>query len=903
PAAKQAQPLPKPPPAAQPKQAAAPLVPLAQPATPATPAPSPIGPSRQTGAPPPPSHPVTPAAQAATPKTATPKPTAPIDRSPGEDTRAPEPPGAPGAGVKASLKRHESTVDLVFPFRTATAAAVFRRADTVWLVFDTDERVAVGDLNGKQGANIRSATAIRHRDITVVRLRLDRPQLISVAAEGPVWTVTIGNEVVAPTRPLSITRNILGAARSSAIVPIDGARSLHRIDDPDAGDRLYVITAAAPARGLVKSQDFVEFRALASSHGIALQPIADDLNVELSADKVIVTRPAGLTLSAAMERGEQTVLHRHVLDAQSWGYDRQADFRQRRAQLLMAAADAPDSRRLTARCDLARFYLARDMFAEAKAVLDVALVDNPPTAEDSSPAVLRAIANVMLGRADAALKDLASPFVGNQHDAPLWRAFANARLGKWTDAREGFRDVEATMGTLPLELQRAIMKDMIRAFIEVGDITGAAQQINDFELVGVPREYEPALSVLTGRLAEKLGRVQDALRAYRAATDSWDRPAAAQGRLREILLQHANGAIKLADAVTELETLTTTWRGDETEVEALQLLARLYTEDNRFRDAFQVMRTALKAHPKSNMTRRIQEEAVIAFDNLFLAGKGDALPAIDALALFYDFRELTPIGRRGDEMIRRLADRLVSVDLLYQASELLQHQVDHRLQGAARALVATRLAVIYLMDRKPDRALGVLHSTRISQLNNELRNQRLLLEARALSDLGRHEVAIEVIANIKGREALRLRSDILWKARQWASAAEQIELLLGERWQEFAPLNDTERADVLRAAIGYVLGEDSLGLTRFREKFASKMGDGPDRRAFDVVTAPVGTGGVEFREIAHSIAAVDTLEAFLRDLRERYPETGARPAGRQAAPTPAVQPAPAASEAPPAAAG
>ena len=69
------------------------------------------------------------------------------------------------------------------------------------------------------------------------------------------------------------------------------------------------------------------------------------------------------------------------------------------------------------------------------------------------------------------------------------------------------------------------------------------------------------------------------------------------------------------------------------------------------------------------------------------------MPAIDALSLFYDFRDLTPVGRRGDEMIRKLADRLVSVDLLDQAAELLQHQVDNRLQGAARAQVAVRLAV------------------------------------------------------------------------------------------------------------------------------------------------------------------------------------------------------------------
>ena len=118
------------------------------------------------------------------------------------------------------------------------------------------------------------------------------------------------------------------------------------------------------------------------------------------------------------------------------------------------------------------------------------------------------------------------------------------------------------------------------------------------------------------------------------------------------------------------------------------------------------------AHPNSDLTRKIQDEAAVTFDSLFLAGKGDALPPIEALGLFYDFRELTPIGRRGDEMIRRLADRLVAVDLLDQAAELLQHQVDHRLQGAARAQVATRLAVIYLMNHKPDRALATLQATR-----------------------------------------------------------------------------------------------------------------------------------------------------------------------------------------------
>src|SRR5918912_2177414 len=100
------------------------------------------------------------------------------------------------------------------------------------------------------------------------------------------------------------------------------------------------------------------------------------------------------------------------------------------------------------------------------------------------------------------------------------------------------------------------------------------------------------------------------------------------------------------------------------------------------------------------------------FTELYLGAKGDDLKPVDALAMFYEFRELTPIGRRGDELIRRLADRLASVDLLDQAAELLQYQVDHRLEGAARAQVAARLAIIYLANRKPDMAITALRASR-----------------------------------------------------------------------------------------------------------------------------------------------------------------------------------------------
>jgi tetratricopeptide (TPR) repeat protein len=811
---------------------------------------------------------------------------------------APNPPAAQpvqadsGPTIKAQLTMQGENLVLRFPFASPTPAAVFRRADVLWLVFDTDADIQLAELAGDPSRNIRNATVTHLPDAAVVRIKLERPRLTSVAMEGSTWVVNVGSQIATPVRPLAITRTGTTPANATATVMIADPREVHRLQDPEVGDTLLIVTALPPVRGFVNGHDFVEFRVLATAQGIAVQPLADDLAVELSPDRAALSRPAGLTLSGLTLRssgqgpGDDQP---SIINSGLWSIDRKDDFGPRESQLLFSAAKAPEFQRVRARVDLARFYLAWERFAEAKGVLDVALKDNPPSAGDPVPLVMRAVANIMLGRPQEALKDLANPIVGNQLDAPLWRAWADARLGRWADASEGFRDVDARIPRLPVELQRKVLEEMIRVAIAVGDVAGAVNPMHEFEIMGVPRELEPTMSVYNGEVAERLGHTQDALQSYQFAAESPDRRAAALGQLREVKLASSIGKLKPGAAIGDLETLTTIWRGDDTEIEALKLLAHLYTNERRYRDSFHVMRIALTAHPSSELTRGIQDEASETFENIFLAGTGDALSAIDALALFYDFRDLTPIGRRGDEIIRRLADRLVAVDLLDQAAELLRYQVDNRLQGAARAQVAMRLAMVYLMNHKPDEAFGTLRATRVEDVSRDMRQQRLLIESRALSDMGRYDVALEVVANIAGPEAGRLRADILWAAHRWREAAEQIELLYGDRWAQFAPLDDVERTDILRAAAGYALGEDALGLGRFRERYAGKMGEGPDRRAFNVITEPVDASGADFRAVAHAVAAVDTLSGFLRDLRARYPGTGALPAPPAIAP-PAVAP-------------
>jgi tetratricopeptide (TPR) repeat protein len=824
------------------------------------------------------------AAKSEPPKSEAPKQEAgheapPPQKMPAAETR-PAPAGrSEGATIVAAMRTSEG-LSLTFSFPVPTPAALFRRADAVWLIFDSARPIDIEPIRSRGGSIISDVSIFALDNGQAIRIRLNRPQLPSLTSDdetgSATWTLNFSDVLRTPSQPLVAVRNIADPSLANVTVPLARAGRLHRLTDPDAGDTLLVVTAAAPVRGFIKRQDFVELSLLESVHGVAVRPNSDDVTAQIVSDKVMLSRPGGLTLSSA-EVGAQraTSAARPVFDPIEWRKGQEGIFIPREDELIAAAAAAEGDRRIAANLDLARFYMSRGMYHEAKGVLDLTLSGAKPGLEDPNALVMRSVASSLIGRPDKALKDLNNPVVGGNYDSQLWRALALARQEKWADAREKFKNSEVVIPSLPTELQRVVLTDSMRAALEVKDFPGASKRSSELDVIGVAPEAKPATAVLRGWLAEGLGHDKDALDQYKAAIESPDRAAAAEAKLREIALKQRREEIGQPDALRELETLQATWRGDGIEVRTLLMMERIYADTARYGEAFQAAKTATRLQPNSEAARQGQDIASALFSQLFLGPKGDELPAVDALGTFYENRELTPIGRRGDEMIRKLADRLVAVDLLDQASELLQYQVDKRLEGAARAQVAARLAMVYLTNRKPDRAITALRSTRIADLSGELRQQRLLLEGRAQSDVGRHDLALDIISNISGREAIRLRSDIYWAARRWREASEQIELYYSDRWRDFNPLSPAEKSDVIRAVVGYALAEDAIGLARFREKYAPLMSGDGDRTAFDTASKPAGANSAEFAEIAKMAAKVDTLDGFLREMKTRFPDATA----------------------------
>ena len=141
-----------------------------------------------------------------------------------------------------------------------------------------------------------------------------------------------------------VVRNITDPSLANVSVPLANPGRLHRLVDPDAGDTLLVVTAPPPTRGFIKRQDFVELSLLKSVHGLVVHPNSDDVKVEVGADKVMLGRPGGLTLSSADVAAERaTAAVRPLFDPDEWRKNQEANF-VARLDALIAADAAADAR-------------------------------------------------------------------------------------------------------------------------------------------------------------------------------------------------------------------------------------------------------------------------------------------------------------------------------------------------------------------------------------------------------------------------------------------------------------------------------------------------------------------------------------------------------------------------------
>lgn len=205
------------------------------------------------------------------------------------------------AGLKVEATAENGETRITVPFAAPTPAALFRRGDAVFALFETERALDIRPLA------LNKPDAIRGIELTAVpggrllRLKLTENRHASISALGTSWVIAI-SEGEAKVAALTPVERIAAREGASVLIPLAEPSRAFRITDPASEEKLVVVTTRAHTDGLGREQDFVEFKLLASGQGLALAPRADDLTVQVMAQSVIVSRANGLSVSAALTK-------------------------------------------------------------------------------------------------------------------------------------------------------------------------------------------------------------------------------------------------------------------------------------------------------------------------------------------------------------------------------------------------------------------------------------------------------------------------------------------------------------------------------------------------------------------------------------------------------------------------
>ncbi|MCF8490679.1 MAG: tetratricopeptide repeat protein [Rhodospirillum sp.] len=808
----------------------------------------------------------------------------------GRDTQAQSP--VPGVerliearareGASVPAPPAESLYTLSFSWDRPTAAAAFRRAGFLWVVFDRYQEADIRALRVTGGDAVKFAEQV---DIgpgaMAVRFIVDPSFNPSFRREGLLWIMDLQRQPLRPKTPIEVTPQPRSPVGPRLYLPVAEGGDVVTFKDPEVGDTLIVVPVIPLGMGIYPARSYPDAVLPITAQGVVVEPMSQGVTVRSSRQGVEVTAEGGLRLSRDTQSLE--ALARlgdgglsSIFNIAAWKGDTTVPFHERKDEMMQAVTLAPASRRNDARLGLARFLFANGYAAEALGVLRTILnsgaldYENRPTFR-----AIRGGSSLLMGRYTDAVEDLSHPSLSDVDEAAFWRAAAQAQLGS-PGVQAGVLDAAGgVINDYPDSLRVPLALVAAESAIAAANDLSAHNFLEAATLPSNTIHQQAELAYLEGKLRESTGAYDDALEAYKNAESLGSMKWTPFARRARMELEYQLDRLPLDGLINGLERLRFSWRGDDFEFSLLRRLAQLYLDSGDPGASLRMLKLAVTYFENRPEVAEVTDEMYRIFEDLYLNGGADKLSPITAIALYDEFRELTPAGDKGDEMIRKLADRLAKVDLLEQAAALLDRQVETRLTdvGAERARVGARLALVRLLNGQPELALTAVRSTKAEDLPEDLSRHRSHLEARALADLNKPNEAIAMLEGDDSKDARILRAEIYWKAQNWPMAARSISELVEppERGQTMSP--ESARR-VLDWATALTLAGDDAQAALLRRRYEDSMKGTDVFEAFDLITSPGERGIPDYRKVNEKVAQADSFRSFLSSYRERLKNEG-----------------------------
>ena len=535
-----------------------------------------------------------------------------------------------------------------------------------------------------------------------------------------------------------------------------------------------------------------------------------------------------------------------------------------RAALMQRIREAAPEAKAGARLDLARFFLAHAMAAEALAVLrNVEDSDGPQPERSLEPARLGigGSAELLMGRLRAAAAALGAPDLDLDPEVALWRAAIAAGGNEWQRAARELDRSEDTLRSYPPALQVRLGLPAALIAIENDDHGLAFSILDRLEKIDLLEPDRAQLQFIRGLGYARLGQVDTAVRLWRELRHGADEETSVKAGFALTTLLLDEERIGPHEALAHLQPMRPLWRGHAWEAAMLDRLAEIQAGVADPGAAIRTWRELLRRHPRA--ARRLGAEADLSttFAQAMAPQQLQAIGPVRALALYRDFPELMPEGKPGQNIRRRLAERLAELDLIEAAAGLLEEVLRAATAAEGRAADGAMLAELWLRQPRPAAALAALDRTEPSVPASAVGEEWRLLRAQALAAQDRLDDALATLGDRSDPAAQELRQDILWRQEDWQGLARSIEQVLAR--VEGGTLAPEEQTLVIRLALAHAQLDETSGLEEIRRRYGPAMRGQPGEPAFLMATSTAGDPATPDAVLAAASRQIQGIHKFL----------------------------------------
>jgi len=753
------------------------------------------------------------------------------------------------SAVKINVSAASDSAVIRLPFTERIAVAAFIRNRHLWLVFNKPMPLDLADFDTMQKTVIGKAQWIKSLHSTVLRMPIDDAVHISLAKEEATsleWAILLTSKKHDPSQKIRVIVNTEPPSPAHVFIPLLDAADSITVTDPDIRDKMIITPFYNTDHGLMNTRDFIEFTMLKTAQGMAIVKKADDVKVVPLRNGLRISMPNGASLTPGLpELKEEQVSSTSVglatlFPYEFWKIEKTTNPRIFTNALFQRIAEGKTPQEANeVRLRLAQYYLSEGMAPEALAYLDGINRTNPSYYRSAKLAALRGAANFLMHRFIESSRDFASSELNNNKEIDYWRNMLGDLLGNPDQTYDYI-----AMNTDYISKYPPIFRQ--RLSIVAADRSIAAKEFNTalkiFDTLQEDKQVEAIstyINFLLAKISSDTGQDDEAEKMWDKLAEDYKRPfVKANAEFARIIWGMDKEKLTKSEAADRLERLRLGWRGDGLELKVLTLLGDIYSEKKDYINAMRVWHGAIQSFPNTaaalTMTRRMQE----AFIAMFNGGLSDELPTLEALALYYEYRSYTPSGNTGDELMERLADRLISVDLLDQATALLEHQMKFQVEKEKRSRVGAKLATIHLLNHEPKKALQALQDSVYGENSLLLKLYRNRLTAESMIAMGESDRALLTLGQDNSDEAERLRVDVYWRERDWTKIINSVEGILKRRTDNTAPITLDESELLLKLSLAYVFSDDPAQLKFLRDYFGPLMAKNPNEGIFEFVTSP-----------------------------------------------------------------